>query len=53
MKRFLIYLNCKAVDDRQTEKGARRCASAWCKKYPANEGDVVEVYDAQTDTYII
>lgn len=53
MKRFLVYLNCKSVDDRQTESGARRCAAAWCKRYPANEGNVVEVYDAQTGTYII
>lgn len=53
MKAFLIYLNGKAVDDRQTEKGARECAAAWCKKYPAYEGNIVEVYDAQTDTYII
>ena len=53
MKAFLIFLNCKAVDDRQTEKGARKCAAAWCKKYPANEGNVVEVYDAQTGTYVI
>lgn len=50
---FLVILNCKAVDGRQTERGARRCASAWCKKYPANEGNVVEVYDAQTGIYII
>lgn len=48
MKRFLIYLNCKAVDDRQTEKGARRCAAAWCKKYPANEGNVVYVVNTST-----
>ena len=48
MKRFLIYLNCKVVDERQTEKGARKCAAAWCKKYPFNEGNVVIVYDSQT-----
>lgn len=53
MKRFLIYLNGKAVDGRQTEKGARKCASAWCKKYPAYEGNIVEVYEAQTGIYII
>lgn len=50
---FLIYVNGKAVDCSQTEKDARKRAAAWCKKYPANEGNIVEVYDIQTGIYII
>ena len=48
MKALLIFLNCKAVDARQTEKGARKCAAAWCKRYPANEGNVVYVVNTST-----
>lgn len=48
MKAFLIYLNGKAVDGRLTEKDARKCADAWCKKYPANEGNVVYVVNTST-----
>lgn len=53
MKRYIIFLNGKAVDARQTEKGARKCASDWCKIYPAYDGNVVEVYEVETGIYII
>lgn len=38
---YLIIVNGKAVAGRQTEKGARRCAAEYCKKYPATDGNVV------------
>lgn len=49
MKRYHIWLNGKVVASRYTEKGARKCASNYCKKYPANEGNVVVIYDSKND----
>lgn len=49
MKRYHIWLNGKVVADRNTEKGARKCASDYCRKYPANEGNVVFIYDMVDD----
>lgn len=45
---FLIIVNGKAVAGRQTEKGARRCAAEYCKKFPATEGNVVWAANAET-----